>query len=44
MVASYADYVLADQRTRLTLTLAAIGSVIAAAGLGLGWWRVRRRV
>ncbi|WP_420124521.1 hypothetical protein [Nakamurella sp.] len=44
VVASYADYVLADQRTRLTLTLAAIGAAIAAAGLGLGRRRVSRRV
>ncbi len=44
VVASYGDYVLADLRTRLTLTLAGIGTAVAATGLGLGWWRVRRRI
>lgn len=44
VVANYTDYVLAESRTRLTLTLAGIVGVIAAAGLSLGWWRVRRSI
>lgn len=44
VVDEYTDYVLAESRTWLTLTLAGIGAAIAAAGLSLGWWRVRRGI
>lgn len=43
VVASYVEYVAADRRTQVTLSLAGLGTVIAAAGFTLGWWRVRRR-
>lgn len=44
IVASYWDYLTTQSRLRLTVTLAAIAAVIAAAGLSLGWWMVSRRL